>query len=172
MDCVDTKEPHKRRIICVICKIRRKCLTTVGMPSSSNGNFRPNLLIINPNKRLPNSAPIPSSDAIQLPSSKVTLPDCNGDSSDVIKSKVGLGQPSVIPYEIESRFTVCNVTKFSPNELKTKFSKIQWIIFENYQQMPPHTDTLYLFLAFSLWWFDNLINKRSPISSTNRLLVY
>lgn len=84
------------------------------MPSTSNGNFRPNLLIINPNKRLPNSAPIPSSDAIQLPSSKVTLPDGNGDSSDVIKSIVGLGQPSVIPYEIESRFTVCNVTKFPP----------------------------------------------------------
>lgn len=75
------------------------------MARSCKGNFRPNLLITNPNTRLPIRAPIPRSEATHDADSNVTLPDGNGDSSDVSNSKTGLGQPSVIPYEIESRFT-------------------------------------------------------------------
>lgn len=68
-----------------------------GIAIRANGHFRPNELVINPNKMLPIKPPIQSKDDTQEPSSIVIGPDGNGLSSDVNKSMLGEDQPHVIP---------------------------------------------------------------------------
>lgn len=81
-------------------------LTTIGMEMASRGFFRPNLLAMKPNSTFPINPPTHKSDAIQDASSISILPDGNGVSSDVSKLIVGLAQPTPIPSQTVSKFTV------------------------------------------------------------------